>query len=122
MGMVTNFPIDYMHRSCLGVMRKLMYLQIRGPRQTAVGTLTTRNLSEALVSTRNQVPVEFACTPRKVSDLDRWKATELRQFMLYTGLVCLRGILSDTVYSNFMSSSVDMFILLSPDLCSKYRQ
>jgi len=79
-------------------------------------------LSEALVSLSNQEPVEFARTPRKVSDLDRWKATELRQFMLYTGLVCLRGILSDTVYSNFMLSSVGMFILLSPDLCSKYRQ
>ena len=25
-GMVTNFPIDYMHLSCLGIMRKLMYL------------------------------------------------------------------------------------------------
>jgi len=25
-GKVTNFPIDYMHLSCLGVMRKLMYL------------------------------------------------------------------------------------------------
>ena len=121
-GMVTCFPIDYMHLSCLGVMRKLMYLWIRGPRQTAIGSLAIKNLSEALVSLRDQVPVEFARKPRKVSDLDRWKATELRQFMLYTGPVCLRGILSDTLYSNFMLLSVGMFILLSPDLCSQYCQ
>ena len=121
-GMVTNFPIDYMHLSCLGVMRKLMYLWIRGQRQTAIGTLATRNLSEGLISLRNQVPVEFTRKPRKVSDLDRWKATELRQFMLYTGPVCLRGILSNTLCSNFMLFSLGMFILLSPDLCSKYHQ
>lgn len=121
-GMVSNFPLDYMHLSCLGVMRRLLNLWIKGPLAIRIGPQAVRKLSEALILIKNQVPSEFARKPRQISELDRWKATELRQFMLYTGPVCLKGILSETMYSNFMLFSVGMFILLSPSLCLQYRQ
>ena len=121
-GMISGFPLDYMHLSCLGVMRRLLHLWTKGPLATRIGPQAVRKLSEALILIRDHVPSEFARKPRQISELDRWKATELRQFLLYTGPLCLRGILSETLYSNFMLLSAGMFILLSPNLCLQYRQ
>lgn len=41
----------------------------------------------------------------------RWKATEFRQFLLYTGPVVLYAVLSAPVYNKFMSFSFAILIL-----------
>ena len=121
-GMISNFPIDYMHLICLGVMRKLLNLWIKGPLHVRIGTQAIRVLSNASIACRcrDQVPCEFARKPRQISELDRWKATELRQFLLYTGPVCLQHVLNEAMYCNFMLQSVGMYILLSPKLSAQY--
>ena len=48
-----------------------------------------------------------------------WKATELRQFLLYTGPVVLVNNISNKMYKHFMLLSVSVRILLSPDLCTE---
>ena len=116
--MISCFPLDYMHLICLGVMRKLIYLWMRGPLQTRLGRRSIRDLSGRLVVFRDQVPMEFAREPRSLDEIDRWKATELRQFLLYTGPVCLVNVVEDEVYKNFMLLSVGIYILLSPLYCS----
>ncbi|KER31195.1 LOW QUALITY PROTEIN: hypothetical protein T265_13024 [Opisthorchis viverrini] len=55
--------------------------------------------------------------PRKcgvVVDLDRWKASELKQFLLYRGPVVLRDILHSDVHDCFMYFSVTIFVGYSP--------
>jgi len=116
--MISCFPLDYMHLICLGVMRKLIYLWMRGPLQTRLGRRSIRDLSGRLVLFRDQVPMEFARKPRSLDEIDRWKATEPRQFLLYTGPVCLVNVVEDEVYKNFMLLSVGIYILLSPLYCS----
>jgi len=54
---------------------------------------------------------------RTVAELDRWKATEFRQFLLYTGPVVLRGILTDDVFNHFMQLSVGITLLCSLRFC-----
>ena len=66
---------------------------------------------------RFSVPSEFSRKPKGIEELDRWKACELRQFVLYTGLVCLHGLVSNEVYSNFMLLSVAVYILLCRKFC-----
>lgn len=61
--------------------------------------------------------MDSARKPRQLSERLRWKATELRQFLLYTGPVILHDVLSEPVYNNFMLLSVAIFILSSPTLC-----
>jgi len=72
--------------------------------------------SSELVGLRCFIPMDFARKPRGLSERLRWKATELRQFLLYTGPVVLQNVLLASVYNNFMLLSVAIFILVSPSL------
>ena len=83
LGMVSQFPIDYMHLVCLGVMRRLLNLLILSVR---VGRRKQMKISSVLTGLQKAIPAEFAHKPRSLSELARWKATEFRQFLLYTGV------------------------------------
>lgn len=118
-GMVSCFPHDYMHLVCLGVVRKLLDLWMGsvGPRLCRISASQCSLISDRLTSLRAFVPSDFARKPRGLSERQRWKATELRQFLLYTGPVVLRDVLADEIYNNFMLLSVAIHVLASPSLC-----
>jgi len=119
-GMVTQFPLDYMHLVCLGVMRRLMLCWLRGPLATRLCARKVQQLSDKLISIAAFVPREFARKPRSVSEILRWKATEFRQFLLYTGPVVLLRILPESLYNHFILMSVGISLLANPKLCSVY--
>ena len=121
-GMVTCFPLDYMHLICLGVMRRLLHCWLNGPRghhaklpHNIIGAV-----SDLLVNLRPHIPREFARKPRSLAEYKLWKAAELRLFLLYTGPVVLKGFLSPAAYANFLDLSIAIRILLSPSLCQYY--
>lgn len=118
--MVLAFPLDYMHLACLGVTRKLINLWLAGPLRCRLGPLSRKEISDKLLSLAPSMPCDFARKPRSISEYERWKATEFRTFLLYTGPVCLVGSLHEECYGNFMILSVAMTCLLSPILCAKY--
>jgi hypothetical protein len=125
-GLVTHFVFDYMHLVCLGVTRKLLKFWLCGPVRCDVNVasrlpaVSIQLLSERLVKLRSFIPLEFARRPRSVSEVDRWKATEFRQLLLYTGPVVLPEILSESVFTHFMLLSVGIRLLVSPEFCEKY--
>ncbi|KAL6491397.1 hypothetical protein MHYP_G00017420 [Metynnis hypsauchen] len=113
--MVSQFTIDYMHLCCLGVTRKLLYFWLRGKNLTTrIQSQVVGLISSKLLGLRPHTPVEFARKPRDLTAVDRWKATDLRQLMLYSGPVVLRDCLPSELYDNFMLFSVAMRLLLSP--------
>ena len=69
-------------------------------------------ISDLLQSFRVRIPSEMARQPRRLDEVKRWKATEFRQFLLYTGIVVLRGVLHDRYYSNFLALTVAARIML----------
>lgn len=115
-GMVSQFPLDYMHLVCLGVVRRLLNIWLRGPLNFRVPANIAERMSAKLVEMRSYIPVEFARKPRSLRELDRWKATEFRQFLLYTGPVVLGTFLDRNMYSNFMLLFSGIAILVSPRL------
>ena len=121
-GMVSQFVLDYMHLICLGVVRRLIWLWTSGPVRVNI-RLPARlvsDISSRLLAVRRYIPSEFARKPRSLSSWQRWKATEFRQFLLYTGPVVLVGKLSDAAYQNFMLLSVGMFLLLDVNVTPEY--
>jgi hypothetical protein len=84
-----------------------------------------QDISSKLESFAKYIPAEFARKPRSIHDVARWKATEFRQFLLYTGPVALSSRnISDDILNNFMSLHVAISILLqkSSDNLVKYAQ
>ena len=119
-GMVSQFPLDYMHLVCLGVVKRLIYIWLKGPLKFRISANISYQISGLMYSLRNHIPSEFARKPRGFSEIDRWKATEFRQFLLYTGPVVLKQFIDDTIYKNFMLLSVSLHILLNTYLVEQY--
>ena len=106
------FPIDYMHLVLLGVTKRLLMSLKEGPKICKISNRQLERISQALESYKSKVPSEFARQPRGIDELKRWKATEFRQFLLYTGPLVLKSVIAEKCYIHFMSLSVAMRILL----------
>lgn len=120
--MVNCFPIDYMHQVCLGVTNRLLILFVKGPKAFKLSSGNISEISQRLLRFKPLIPSEFARKPRGLKDLEFWKATEYRQFLLYTGQFCLKGILKPEIYSHFLALSVSMCMLVNPTLNKTYNQ
>ena len=117
--MVKSFPGEYMHLICLGIMKKLIRLWIRGPRnyfRMSAGMI--EQISDNLKIQKMNIPCEFQRKPRSIEQVDRWKATECRQFLLYTGPVVLRKKLPSDYYLHFLCLHVAIRLLVKPTLTS----
>jgi hypothetical protein len=119
-GLVSGFVLDSMHLVYLGVTRRLLHMWTKGPRPTKLSHLQVDIISEKLSALQPHVPSEFARKPRSLHDMDRWKATEFRQFVLYTGIVALKSELDEALYNNFLCLSVAVFMLSNCNLLNHY--
>lgn len=117
-GMIQQFPLDYMHLVCLGVMKRILTLLLSGPLVNRIGGYDKQMISERLAAISASMPREFMRKGRPLDQIDRWKATEYRTFLLYSGAVVLRGHLKDVLYANFLLLHVAITVLCSP----KYSQ
>jgi hypothetical protein len=116
--MVTQFPLDCMHLVYLGVMRRLLVLWLRGPVDLHIRLSqgVVRQISECLSEFRSYIPREFARKCRDLSEVDRWKATEFRQFLLVSGIVALKDKLKIEYYRHFLLLFVGIYCLANPIL------
>lgn len=114
--MVTGFVLDYMHLICMGIVKKLLLVWKAGTKKSLVFKLSRRivdEISTRLLSFRKYMPKEFGRKPRSLYELQHWKATEFRTFLLYTGPLALKGVLDSEKYNHFMLLSVAIRILLT---------
>ncbi|CAH0553200.1 unnamed protein product [Brassicogethes aeneus] len=117
-GMVSKFPIDYMHAVCLGIMKKLLITWSQGAKHLKINKKI--EIDDRISNIVKSWPANFNRKPRSIFEIERWKATEFRQFLLYIGPVVLKDILDKKKYANFLIFKFAITILLSKDLNSKY--
>ena len=112
---ISQFSLDYMHLACLGVVRRILHYLMKGPRICRLSQQQIHLISDNLVNLNGKLPSEFSRQPRSLDLIDRWKATEFREFILYTGPLVLKDILHEGYYIHFLTLHCAMRILLSPD-------
>ena len=103
---IRSFVLDVMHLVFLGVCRRMLQFLKKGPLKIRLSHAIKDSISRDLVSIAASTPSEFARRPRSFFKLDRWKATEFRQFVLYTGIVVLRDKISKNLYELFLVLSI----------------
>lgn len=69
---------------------------------------------------KKYIPCEFVRKPRTLQELKRFKATELRQFLCYTGPLVLKSAMSYDKYLNFLCLHVATRILSHTEYLNEY--
>ena len=113
---ISLFVLDYMHLDCLSVTRRIPNFLRKGPAICRLSHAQLALVTDHFVLLRGNVPSRFARKPRTLFELDIRKATEFRQFLLYTKQVVLRKILSKEMFCHFMSLSLAILISINDDV------
>ena len=92
---------------------------LKGPLTCRLPSKSVLKISDRLVYMRQFVSTEFCRRPRPLSEIDRYKATEFRQLLLYTGLVAFCGIVEEEIFSHFLLS-VAICCLVSPEFSQSH--
>lgn len=116
--MVREFPLDYMHMVCLGVMKRLVTFWTGDKYKTQkcvfhLGPRAMTDISARLSQLKKSIPNNFVRRPRSFACAPRYKATELRTLLLYTGPIVLRGSLPKVYYDHFLLLSVAINLMLN---------
>lgn len=117
---IVNVPIDSMHNVFIGVTKQLFKLWITIRKMPF--SITAKNiklLSSRIFAIAKQLPSEFSRTPRILKHLKRYKATEFRQYTLYTLIIILKDILPAKYYNHFLKFHCAIRILCTPNDCLK---
>lgn len=109
--------LDYMHNVCLGVMKKLIEFWTRGKLDIRITESNIQEVNNNLLKLRDYVPSEFCRLPRPLNDIEYWKATELRFFLLYSGHIVLKGKLKKSQFSHFLLLVFSIRILICIETC-----
>lgn len=114
--MVTQFPLEYMHLICQGVMRRLLCFWLEGRDWYRLPSRKISAMSDLFSKLNKYCPQEFSRRPCGLQHWKRFKATELRMLLLYSGPVIFKKFLERNVYEHFMLLSAAIRILASPTL------
>lgn len=86
LGLVSQVPLDYQHLVCLGIVKKMLLMWNFGELRVRVSFSKSKLISWALINLiKDHVPIEFQRKPRSLTYVKKWKATEYRQLLLYSG-------------------------------------
>ena len=119
---IRDFPLDYMHLVCLGVVKRILSFLKEGPKKCKLSSGQINEISQKLTLLNGKLPSEFSRQPRSLDEVPRWKATEFRQFLLYTGPLVLKSVVSSAVYRHFVALSLAISIMLDSDTARRNSQ
>ena len=110
---ITQFALDYIHLVCLGVVKCMLTFLKQELRICKLSNAMVQDISNILLSLSGKMPSEFSRQPRSLTEIERWKATEFRQYVLYTDPLALKSVIDKDLYQHFLTLHISMSILLS---------
>lgn len=120
-GMVSQFPLDPMHLVFLGVVKRLFInYYLEGDKKIRLSQNQKKYIDELISSIRPYVSSDFTRKPRLLNEIKKWKATEFRLFLLYTGPIILYNSLDSPQYKHFLNLHAAIFILNDDTLIENY--
>ncbi|XP_051173417.1 uncharacterized protein LOC127289494 [Leptopilina boulardi] len=117
---ISVFVLDFMHLCCQGVMKKLLEYWMSTNRKYRLTLDQRKRLSKRLEDIKSEIPCEFQRKTRGLKGYLKFKATEFRFLLLYSGPVILKGLLKDELYKHFLLFHSACRILSSARVCLKY--
>ena len=111
--MISSFPVDYMHCILLGICRKLLNAWFNIV-PFKLSSHQKKLIENVIPTVKENTPIEFTRQLRSFKELDRFKATEYRQILLYTGPFIFKNILKDKYYKHFLLLFYIVRILCNP--------
>lgn len=116
-GMVSQFRLDSMHLVYEGVFKRFLEVLFtwKGPWNLDIDTM--QNISVTLHQLKSIFPQDFNRKPRNLEDWYKYKATELRCFLLYDAMLVLRDHLDPALYNQFLLLQYAIYILASSFCC-----
>ena len=101
--MVLGFVLDYMHLVLLGVKKRLLQKVWLGYIPHRFSEHQTRTFDSLTALLARALPSDFHRKGRPLAQISRWKAVEFRVFLLYTGPLILKKVLSPEKYQHSFS-------------------
>lgn len=117
---VTIFVLDFMHLCCIGVMKRLIEFWFKSNLNVRLSRALKVQLSQSVEDMKDRIPYEFQRKPRSLFQFAKWKATEFRFFLLYSGPIVLKRILNKSLYKHFLLLHVACRILCTQELAIRY--
>ena len=107
---VNSVALDYMHQILLGITRSLMKCWFASENHKEAWYCGTKK--DMVDSRILQIapPSYIQRSPRSISTMPHWKATEYRNFLLYYIVPCLRGILPDIYLQHAVLLAVGTYL------------
>lgn len=115
--LINDVCLDYMHNTCIGVTKRLIEFWVKGKKDVRLIDENIVKISNQLINLRSYVPSEFSRLPRGLDYVEYYKATELRMFLLHSGLIVLKCHLNKQMYSHFKLLVCALRILTTSDIC-----
>lgn len=110
--MVKDFPSDPLHLLYLGIVKTIVVkMWCNGKLRCKLSFNQISEISASLAEQKRHIPCEINRKTRSLSESNRWKGTEFRTFVLYTGPVVLKSVLDTDKYVNFLTLHVAITIL-----------
>lgn len=115
--MIEDIPIDPMHNVYLGVMKKQLWIWLFSNKTDPgrLGDETINGITSMIKQIKGKLPVEFHRNLRSLDQMKKYKAKELRMFLLYIGPYVLKKFLSSSRFSHFMKLHTAIKILSDCD-------
>ena len=114
---VQDFPPDYMHAVCLGVVKRMcsyFFCNVKGLRLPCkLSLLQKQQLSDLISQISPCLPVEFHRKLRPVTDFENYKAVEFRLIVIYLAPILFKRFLPKPYYEHILLLHFSIYCFVS---------